>query len=230
MKQDLKLKLLHAVFPNKCPACHKVVLYNELFCKECLDKFDRPKGERCQTCFSLKEKCDCKKHPKFHVKSAAPFLYKSAAKDSLITLKKLKHKRLARFFADNMARTIETEFKDVEFDAIIPVPLHKDKLKSRGYNQSELLAEEISLILNVPVKSGVLIQKDKAKSQHTLAYKERHSNVKGIYRAGGVPIECQRVLLIDDIMTSGATLNECAKMLRLEGVTKIYCITVAKTE
>ena len=77
---------------------------------------------------------------------------------------------------------------------------------------------------------NVLTQKEEAKSQHTLSYKERLKNVKGIYRSGGIPIECQRVLLVDDIMTSGATLNECAKMIRLEGVTKIYCVTAAKSE
>lgn len=129
-----------------------------------------------------------------------------------------------------MYLTVINKYKDIRFDAIIPVPLHKLREKSRGYNQSLLIANELSAMMKVPVASNVLTQCQAAKPQHTLNLKQRRENVKGIYKASGIPIECQYVLLVDDIMTSGATLNECAKMLRLEGVTKIYCITAAKTE
>lgn len=129
-----------------------------------------------------------------------------------------------------MAKVIEKKFKGVRFDAIIPVPLYKEREKSRGFNQSMILAQELSKIIGSPVMENALVQCKKANPQHTLKYKQRKDNVKGIYRAGKIPIECQRVLLVDDIMTSGATLNECAKMLRIEGVTKVYCVTVAKTE
>ncbi|MBQ7128782.1 MAG: ComF family protein, partial [Clostridia bacterium] len=98
------------------------------------------------------------------------------------------------------------------------------------FNQSELLAKEIANIKGVPLNISSLTREEKALSQHNLKFKQRFENVKGIYRAGGIPIDCQTVLLVDDIMTSGATVNECAKMLRLEGVSKIYCLSAAKTD
>ena len=67
MKEDLKLKFLHIFFPNKCPSCHKIIYYNDLFCNDCFKELVLPKGERCKVCFSLKEKCDCNKNPKFYL-------------------------------------------------------------------------------------------------------------------------------------------------------------------
>ena len=230
MNENLKLKILHIFFPNKCACCKKIINYDLLFCESCEKDFEKPTGKRCKTCFSLEEKCDCKRYPKFFFRSTSAFLYKNSAKNALLTLKRIKNKRLARFFAEEMYLTVINKYKGVRFDAIIPVPLHKLREKSRGYNQSLLIANELSAMMKVPVASIVLTQCQAAKPQHTLNLKQRRENVKGIYKASGIPIECQYVLLVDDIMTSGATLNECAKMLRLEGVTKIYCITAAKTE
>ncbi len=228
--EDLKLKILHIFFPNKCACCRKIIQYDALFCEKCEKEFEQTGGKRCKTCFAPEELCDCKRHPKFFFRSAAPFVYKDSAKDALLRLKKMKNVRLARFFAEEMYLTVLKKYKNVQFDAIIPVPLHKAREKARGYNQSMLIANELSAMLKVPVMDKVLRQHDKAKPQHTLNHKQRRENVKGIYRASGIPIECQRVLLVDDIMTSGATLNECAKMLRIEGVTKIYCVSAARTK
>lgn len=230
MNEDLKLRILHIFFPNKCSGCKRIIKYNALFCSECEVNFEKATGKRCKTCFSLEGKCDCKRFPKFFFRSASTFLYKDSAKNALLTLKKVKNKRLARFFAEEMYLTVINKYKDVRFDVIIPVPLHKSREKSRGYNQSLLIANELSAMMKVPVMADVLTRLKAAKPQHTLNHKQRRQNVKGIYKASGIPIECQRVLLVDDIMTSSATLNECAKMLRLEGVTKIYCITAAKAE
>lgn len=228
MNEDLKLKILHIFFPNKCACCKRIIKYDRLFCEKCENDFEKPQGKRCKTCFSLEEKCDCKRFPKFFFRSVSPFLYKNSAKAALLSLKRIKNKRLARFFAEEMYLTVIKKYKDVKFDAVIPVPLYKSREKARGYNQSLLLANELATMLKVPVSDKVLIRVKEAKPQHSLTHKQRRENVKGIYKAGGIPIECQRVLLVDDIMTSGSTLNECAKMLRLEGVTKIYCVTSAK--
>lgn len=230
MNENLKLRILHIFFPNKCVSCHKIIKYDLLFCEKCETKLVRTQGKRCKTCYAPEGLCDCQQVPKFFFRSVSPFVYEDSVKNSLLSLKTLKNKRLARFFAEEISELIKKKFKDVRFDAIIPVPLHKDREKERGYNQSKLLCEELSKKLNAPVMDKVLQQHDRAKLQHTLDYKLRRKNVKGIYRAGGIPIECQRVLLVDDIMTSGSTLNECSKMLRIEGVSKIYCASVARTK
>lgn len=231
MKESTKLKIYHCFFPNKCPCCKRVIPATDLFCKECFEGFkETDKGERCKVCFSLKTKCECKKYPKFYFRSIAPFKYQAPLKNAIISFKRIKNQRLAKFFAENIVNLIAKKYKNVKFDAIIPVPLHKSRKRQRGFNQSEMLCNELSKILEVPVLNNVLHQVKRAKSQHTLNFKQRRLNVKGIYQTVSIPIEYQRVLLVDDIMTSCSTLNECAKVLRIEGVTKIYCATIAKTE
>ena len=230
MKERIKLKILHWFFPNKCVSCRKVISFDGLFCKECESKLIRPSGKRCKICFATKEKCNCLKEPKFYFRATSPFIYKDSAKNAILKLKFIKHKRLADFFAANMKAVMDKKFKDVKFDAIFPVPLHKSRINQRGFNQSLVLANSLSKLINVPVIDNKLLRVKKGKNQHTLKFKERKENVKGLYKASNISINCQRVLLIDDIMTSGATLNECAKILRLEGVPKIYCITAAKVE
>lgn len=230
MNKDLKLKLLHAFFPNKCSSCKKIIVYNKLFCDSCFNELEILGGDRCEICFRLIENCDCNKNPKFYFRSISVYAYDNSAKKSLITLKRLKLDALFDFYAEKMAETVKKDYKAVEFDAIVPVPMYKHKKSLRGYNQSEILAKKLSQKLCVPILKNVLVQADPAKPQHTLNHKQRINNVKGIYRCSGIPIECQCVLLVDDIITSGATLNECSKMLRLDGVGKVYCITVAKTE
>ena len=230
MKETTKLKLLHIFFPNKCPCCKRVIPPLDLFCNECFEKFETVSGERCKICFNLKEKCDCKKYPRFYFRSVAPFAYKAPLKNAIIHLKSVNDKRLVEFFVKYMLDIIAKKYKNVQFDAIIPVPMHKSKRRLRGFNQSELLCFELSKQLNVPVLDKALVQKENTQSQHTLNFKQRRQNVKNVYKANPIPIEIQRVLLVDDVITSSATINECAKVLRIEGVSKIYCVSIARTE
>ncbi len=230
MKEQTKLKLLHIFFPNKCPCCHKAISATKLFCEKCEKDFVYPTGERCEVCFNKKEFCSCAKRPKFYFRSLSPFIYQNSAKNALLTLKTMKHKRLAKFFAEKIVADFDKKYGDVKIDAVIPVPLFKERKKQRGFNQSELIAAEIAKIKGVALNLDCLTQTEKSRSQHNLNFKQRFQNVSGIYKAKNIPIECQTVMLVDDIMTSGATMNECAKMLRLEGVLKIYCVSAAKTE
>ena len=114
MNEDLKLKILHIFFPNKCACCKRIIKYDQLVCKECERDFEKPQGKRCKTCFSLEEKCDCKRFPKFFFRSVSPFLYKNSAKAALLSLKRIKNKRLARFFAEEMYLTVIKKYKDVK--------------------------------------------------------------------------------------------------------------------
>lgn len=229
MKETTKLKIMHIFFPNKCPCCKRVIPPLDLFCNECFEMFEQVSGERCKICFNLKEKCDCKNYPRFYFRSVAPFVYKLPLKNAIIHLKSIKDKRVAEFFAKYMVDIIAKKYKNVQFDAIIPVPIHKSRRRARGFNQTELLCAELSKVLNVPVMTNALVQPTKTQSQHTLNFKQRRQNVKNVYKANPIPIEIQRVLLVDDVITSSATINECSKVLRIEGVSKIYCVSAART-
>ncbi len=118
------------------------------------------------------------------------------------------------------------DLKDIDF--ILPVPMHRfDKFK-RGYNQTELLAREISKKIGVPILSDRLMKCKRTPSQTTLSVKQRVKNVKDAFRVKNPEIlENKNILLLDDVFTTGSTVNECAKEIRKARVKQINVITLA---
>ncbi len=116
------------------------------------------------------------------------------------------------------------------YEIIIPVPIHKKRLNSRGYNQSELLAREISRKLkNIKILNKLLIKTENNVAQSTLSKEERISNVKNIYkvRNDGL-IKGKSIILLDDIYTTGNTVNECSRVLKENGAREIGVFTISK--
>lgn len=134
---------------------------------------------------------------------------------------------LARFMSDS----VKKNFSGVKFDFVCCVPLSESSLKKRGYNQSALLAKEIAKELGVPFEEKLLSRPFQGKEQKTLGGIERFGGVIGAFDcAENKIIESAAVLLCDDISTTGATLNECAKLLLLCGADKVYCVSAAITK
>ena len=112
---------------------------------------------------------------------------------------------------------------------LVPVPLCKKRLKKRGYNQSELLAKEIGEILNYPVLSDVLIRTRDTTPQKKMTVKEREENLRGAFSIlDASKIIGSRVILVDDVFTSGSTANECAKVLKAAGAKQVDAIVAAR--
>ncbi len=107
-------------------------------------------------------------------------------------------------------------------DIIVPVPLHRSRIRSRGYNQSQLLADELGNLFGVPVVSKVLVRTRATQSQTRLTAQERQQNVKGAFKVPDPDVIVnRRILLVDDVVTTGCTLNECAKTLKKAGAREI---------
>lgn len=115
------------------------------------------------------------------------------------------------------------------YDLIVPVPLHRDRLRERGYNQSAMLARHIGRCWNVRVDCTGLQRVRPTPPQVTLARKERAMNVRGAFSWAGKPIKGQQVLLVDDVMTSGSTMNECARVLKRAGAALVDALALART-
>ena len=116
-----------------------------------------------------------------------------------------------------------------DFDAIIPVPLHKTRSKTRGFNQSELLAKDISDFYKVPVLRDILVRVKKTAPQFGLKKAQRHKNVEGAFAVNApYRISGRTILLIDDIMTTGATANECERTLFAAGAKQVMIHTLSK--
>jgi ComF family protein len=112
-------------------------------------------------------------------------------------------------------------------DVIVPVPLHPSRLRERGYNQSELLAWQVSRAVGLPVNTRALERAQKTKSQMTLGAAERHQNVAAAFSCSQ-ELARQKVLLIDDVCTTGATLDSCAAAMKEKGVTSVWGLTLAR--
>jgi len=114
------------------------------------------------------------------------------------------------------------------YDLIIPVPLHIKKLRKRGFNQAGLLCREIEKCHTVPLAFSSLKRIKHTKSQVGLNEEERVKNIKGAFDAGGGVLKGLKTLLVDDIFTTGATVNECSRVLRKAGVDRVDVLTLAK--
>lgn len=207
-------KIKSFFFPYRCPYCNGVIEENKEGCERCIGNFP-------------KEHIKSFAHGGYMCVSSFPYLecYKRA-----VTEFKFNNKRsFSHQMGITMARDIMKIYDDYHFDIITSVPLHKKKLKKRGYNQSMLLAEEIGKLIGIPYKD-LLYKHKNNKIQHTLSRNERMKNVKNAYKViDKSMVKGKNILIIDDIITTGYTLGECCKMLKNAKANLIVCATLCNS-
>ncbi len=217
--------IINAIFPNKCISCGEIIDREEHLCDYCYAKIERVDiGRVCKRCGLPKKQCECQKRV-FHFNAlAAPFYNTDVAQAAMYRFKFKKLKFCAKFFAWEMAKTVKNIYYDTNIDGIAYVPMAARKRLKRGFNQSEELAKELSKILGIDIYYDVLSVKYKNTKQHDMNIKDRFQNVKGMY-SFNKKITGKNILLVDDIKTTGATIDECAKQLLLAGADNVYCVT-----
>ena len=202
-------------FPPKCMFCRNI-LDNGFVCDDCA------KG--------LPENNTKAKLPQFTDKVYAPFYYKERVRSAIIRYKFRRTPAYAKPFAEYIARDIK---KDDKFRAefITWVPISKWRLRSRGFDQSKLLAQELAKILDLPLIPTLKKVKNNRKQSTVKNVSARRANVIGVYEIiDAEEIFFKRALLVDDILTTGATISEAARMLKTAGVTSIDVAVIAKTK
>ncbi len=217
--------IINALFPNKCISCGEIIDRDDFFCEYCYEKLERVDFFKiCTRCGLKKKECECK-YRVFHFSgSIAPFINEDIAQNAMYRFKFAEIWSGSKFFAFEMAKAVKTVYNDINFDLITFVPMHFIKRLKRGFNQSEVLAKKLSEILGIKLCENLLSVKYSRKVQHDMSFKERFSNVKGKYSYNH-NIAGKTVLLVDDIKTSGATLDACAKQLLLAGADNVYCVS-----
>jgi ComF family protein len=170
----------------------------------------------------------CKENPLTHIdgiRSASHF-ENNPVRSAIHLLKYRNHKAVAAVLAGIMADAYRRYY--LAADVIVPVPLHPSRFRERGYNQSELLARELGKLLGLSVNISTLQRVRQTRSQVTLRETERHQNVVGAFACGNMNLAGQKVLLIDDVCTTGSTLHACAAALKQSGVASVWGLTLAK--
>jgi ComF family protein len=132
--------------------------------------------------------------------------------------------------ASALAKILADSYRDYQLqaDVIVPVPLHASRYKERGYNQSDLLVKELSGELDLPTDTVTLQRIRVTESQMTLGISERHQNVKEAFACQNDSLVGKRVLLVDDVCTTGSTLDACAVALKASGVASVWGLTLAR--
>ena len=229
----IKNIILDILFPRTCPICFKIIAERKCkICSKCREKIVHIKEPICKKCGKQlynqeQEYCyDCTKKVHVYDRGYACFAYSGDIKASIYQYKYHNKREYADFYIEEMIKTRGNEIKKWNVDIIIPVPLHKKRKRKRGYNQSEIIARGIGAYLNVEVNTSYIMRVKHTRPLKELDNKERRKHLKGAFVVGKKKSEAKRVLLIDDIYTTGSTLNEIAELLKKAGVEKVYILTL----
>lgn len=221
--EKAKKLLCWLLFTNRCKYCNTLINYGEELCGSCRDNLPVIDGERCKYCGAEKERCNCRKHKKEYDGITAPFYYEDSIALAVRRMKFYGKTFLADALAEEMAECVKKDFKDINFDFVCFIPFTLSQKLLRKYNQSELLAEKLSEKLNIPL-NRVMIKLFDTKPQHKTGFRYRAGNVFGVYDVKkDVDVKGKIILLVDDVKTTGSTLNDCARILKIRGAEKVYC-------
>lgn len=227
-------QLLDLIYPRCCPFCGKVLPFQgEPACSTCFAKLKKVSSPRCLKCGKTidneeSEYCqDCSKIPKSYVRGFPVFEYQGGMKRAIYDFKYKNQRSYASFFADCIYTCYGRELKDLNVDGIIPVPVHKKKRKQRGYNQAEMIAKQLGRRLQLPMFSNILVRVKNTNPQKELNDKARMKNLKNAFNIRTNTIKLKKVLLVDDIYTTGATIEACTKVLLDYGVEEVYYTSLA---
>lgn len=230
-----KKNINHLIFPDdiKCIFCGSDIsnFYDKPYCEDCAKTLPFNNGHVCKVCeMPIKESeevCDfCKKEKKFFERAFCPFIYEGEVKNKILAFKDSNKRYLAKGFAVMIAKRILDA--NIHLDYITYIPMSEKGEKKRGFNQAKLLAQEIGKILNKPVLSYFSKDKDFGK-QKFLTYKERQLAMVGMYSLKDANLKrTDDVLIVDDIITTTATVNYCAGLL-FPKVNKVYVCAIART-
>jgi ComF family protein len=224
-------QFLDLLFPPRCVHCHAA---NSWLCQTCFKDIPFIVTEVCGRCgtpisVDVSLLCQqCLNNPLTYIDGVrvASYYEDNPIRSAIHALKYRNHKGLVTCLGEILAQAYRQQH--LEADVVVPVPLHRSKLKERGYNQSELLAKEVCRLLKLPINTVTLQRFRKTKSQMTLGTGERHKNVAHAFLCNDKQLQNQRVLLIDDVCTTGSTLDFCAAALKESNVISVWGLTLAK--
>ncbi len=227
--------ILDILFPKYCQNCGKEGNY---LCDDCFFLIEILERQYCPFCFPPRVVIDGKTCGSCRKSKKLNGLYCAVSYENFIAEKLIRHfkyepyiKELAKPLSSLIIANLSLLNKLDSFNPflLIPVPLHQKKLKQRGFNQAEELAKELSKNLKIPIITDVLIKIKQTPAQMELKKEEREKNIKGVFfcQNPGL-IRGRKILLVDDVLTTGSTLEECACTLKGAGAKEVWGMVVAR--
>ena len=225
--------LTDSLFPRCCPVCGEIVSPpGWQVCRDCFPKLLFVEPPVCMKCGKSVEDAaeafchDCAAGGKSFEYGVALLNYDDVMQRAVTRIKYGNRREYIRPFAALLEERYGKELRRLGADCMIPVPVHPSRLKTRGFNQAELLARELSPYLGIPVRPEFLSRTRKTEAQKELTPDERVRNLSRAFTADLMGEKINTVILADDIYTTGSTVEACSRALRAAGVSRIYYVSI----
>ena len=238
--KEMFKEAIRTIYPRKCPGCRDVILPNMLVCDDCAGRFKPVEPPFCMKCgrhvedeeTELCDDCMAKDHR--YSMGFSVFVYDGIMRQAMADLKYASAAENADYFADITVKTCGERIKLFNPDVIIPVPIHPSRRAERGYNQAQLISDRLSGMLGIPAVNDLLLRTRKTAALKILDAAGRAENLKQAfscdlkkYPRDEVSVRFGRVLLVDDIYTTGTTMECCTEALLDAGVKRVAVLSVA---
>ena len=214
-----------ALFPHHCFLCNEVLYPHQRLCAACVEKAPYILPPVCEHCGRHVGDCRCGRHHRTFARCISPFYHEGVAQKGVYTLKSEGYRVTVNGFAEEMAEVVRREYGGIPFDYVTSVPMHKKDWVERGFDQARLLGEALAQRLHLPY-AAVLTKLTRTMPQKELTAIERSGNLLGVFDVCA-EVAGKTILLVDDVITTGSTLDECAKMLKIFGAEEVYAVTAA---
>lgn len=222
------------IFPRRCPICDKILTFNgKLICDKCKDKLIYINEPRCKKCGKQlikyeDEYCyDCKKGKHIYREGAAAFSHTGDIKKSIYKIKYCNKREYVEFYTNELIKNYGKKIMSWNCDYIIPVPLHRKRQIRRGYNQAEIIAKIISKKTGIPIRTDILARVKNTKPQKELNDEDRKKNLENAFKIHKSIVKLKKIILVDDIYTTGSTIDACTKTLLRYGAVEVYFLSLS---
>lgn len=226
---ERKERWIGMLYPRRCPLCHQILTESgELAHRVCRERSPVIREPRCKKCgkglrAGEPEYClDCAERGHLFTRGLAVYAYDDCMRKSVHQMKFYNKREYADFYAQQMCRILEPVLPLWRPQVLLPVPLHPSRRRQRGFNQAELLAAGIGKEFQIPVNGAMVERVKKTRPQRELDRKKRKNNLKNAFKIKEHDVKLDRVLIIDDIYTTGSTIDAISECLLARGVKEIY--------
>ena len=229
------IKLLPDIlFPLRCPICDEILPFGgNRICDSCKASLPYVGEDYCLKCgrplkLRSEEYCPaCRRCTHSFDSGRSLFVYNDALRHSLALFKYKNRREYAGFYAGELYKVFNRHIRMRNPDALIPVPVSKARLKRRGYNQAGLLAAELGKLTGIPVRNDYISRIRDTPALKKLGRRQRQKNLKKAFKITGNDVKLKTIMVIDDIFTTGSTMDEISSVFKEAGVEKVYFLTVA---
>lgn len=224
------------LYPRRCAMCDKPLKKSEPYvCEKCSGKVRFISGKTCIKCGrkmsdGAGRMChECINADHSFDEAFAPFIYEGDIRESIARFKYRGRAEYATFYARCMYEYGKNRIKNWHADVLVPVPIHKSRLAKRGYNQADLIARELARLTGIPVTGDLIERVKKTEAQKELNAVQRKNNLRGAFAYKTGKLVPETVIIVDDIFTTGSTVNAVSRILKEYGAKRVYaaCVSAA---